>query len=62
MASRKKTDDIQVMIPYPRLQELLEASVMVDDLKQQNRLLRDEMSALRYQFSELLERFREIQD
>ena len=50
------------MIPYPRLQELLEASLMVDDLKQQNRLLREEMAALRYQFAELMERFREIQD
>ena len=60
--AKKKNDDIQVMIPYPRLQELLEASLMVDDLKQQNRLLRDEMAALRYQFAELMERFREIQD
>ena len=62
MASRKKNDDIQVMIPYPRLQELLEASLLVDDLKQQNERLQTDMSALRYQFTELLERFREIQD
>ena len=60
--AKKKHDDIQVMIPYPRLLELLEASIMLDDLKQQHRLLREEMSALRYQFTELMERFREIQD
>lgn len=58
----KKLPDIQVMIPYKDLQQLLQASSEVESLKKDNSLLRDQMSALRLQFTELMERFSEIQD
>ena len=57
----KKLPDIQVMIPYKDLQQLLQASSEVESLKKDNSLLRDQMSALRLQFTELMERFSEIQ-
>ena len=59
---KKKLPDIQVIIPYEKLYELLCASAMIGDLLEENRKLRTELSALRYQFTELIEKFREYQD
>ena len=59
---KKKLPDIQVIIPYEKLYELLCASAMIGDLLDENRKLRTELSALRYQFTELIEKFREYQD
>lgn len=59
---KKKLPDIQVIIPYEKLYELLCASAMIGELLDENRRLREQMGALRYQFTELLEKFREYQD
>lgn len=59
---KKKLPPIQVLIPYDSLQELLTAQAMVEDLVEDNKNLRGQMSALRNQFTELMEQFREIQD
>ena len=58
----KRLPDIQVLIPYRDLCRLLAASAEVESLKKENSAIRDQLSALRYQFVELLERFKEIQD
>lgn len=58
----KKLPDIQVLIPYKDLQQLLQASERVESLERDNRSLQAQIGALRHQFSELMERFREIQD
>lgn len=59
---KKKLPDIQVIIPYEKLYELLCASAMIGDLLDENRKLKQELSALRYQFTELMEMFGEIKD
>ena len=59
---KKKLPPIQVLIPYDSLQELLTASEMVESLVEDNQSLRNQMGALRLQFTELMERLREIQD
>lgn len=53
---KKKLPDIQVIIPYEQLYELLSASGMVEELLEENRRLREQMAALRYQFTELMEK------
>ena len=62
MAARKKDDEVQVLIPYSRLVELLEAAGQIEDLRKTNRNLLEQMAALRFQFAELMEQFRLIQD
>lgn len=57
----KRLPDIQVMIPYKTLQELLGASAEVELLRKENGKMRDEVSALRRQFTELMEKFKELQ-
>ena len=58
----KKLPDIQVLISYKDLQQLLQASYELESLKRDNGNLLDQMAALRSQFTELMEKFREIQD
>lgn len=57
-----KLPDIQVLISYKDLQQLLQASEQLDSIKKENRHLQDQMDALRGQFVELMEAFRDIQD
>ena len=58
----RKLPDIQVLIPYRDLCRLLAASAELESLKKENGLIRDQLGALRHQFTELLEQFRQIQD
>ena len=58
----KKLPDIQVLIPYKDLQQLLQASERVESLERDNRSLQNQIGALRLQFTELMELFRQIQD
>lgn len=58
----KKLPDLQVIIPYKDLQQLLYAAGEVDSLKIEQQHSRDQIAALRNQFLELMERFSEIQD
>lgn len=55
-----KLPDIQVVLPYKDLLELLEASKQVGDLKADNKRLHDQMDALRSQFTELMDKFGEL--
>lgn len=52
--------DIHVMIPYKDLEELLKASRKVLNLERDMKRLALQQSALRLQFLELLEKFREL--
>lgn len=56
----KKLADIQVLIPYKTLQELLYASSEVDVLRLETKQLREQQAALRLQFTELMEKLREL--
>lgn len=60
--SKRKLPDLQVLIPYKDLQQLLNAAGEVESLKAEQRQNRDQMAALRLQFTELMERLNEIQD
>lgn len=63
MAKKKrKLPEIQVLIGYTDLQELLYAAGEVESLKDEQQQNRDQMAALRLQFTELMERLNEIQD
>lgn len=64
MATRKKRNlpDLQILIGYEDLQELLYAAGEVETIKAEQEQNRMQMAALRLQFTELMERFREIQD
>lgn len=59
---RRYTGAVQVMIPYSVLVELLNASEEVQDLRDEVQHLSLMQAALRNQFLELMERFRELQD
>ena len=56
----KKLPDIQVLIPYKDLCNLLQSAEDVESLKKDNKHLQDQMSALRCMFTELMEKFREL--
>lgn len=58
----RKLPELQVIIPYKDLQRLLYAAGEVESLKVEQQQNRNQMSALRLQFTELMERFKEIQD
>lgn len=58
MAKRKP--EIQVLIPYSQLVELLGASQQVEKLQGDVDSLKDQNSALRLQFTELMERLRQL--
>lgn len=57
-----KLPDIQVVIPYKDLVELLEASKEIKDLRSDNKRLHEQLGALRSQFTELMDQFRELKD
>lgn len=59
---RKKLPDVQVLIPYKTLQELLYAAAAAEENKKEIVFLREQLSALRFQFTELMEVFQEYQD
>lgn len=50
-----------VMIPYKRLEELLNMAEGMQRLEDSNKRMRNEVSALRLQLTELMEVIREIQ-
>ena len=54
--------DLQVVLPYRDVVALLEASRKVDGLQAQIVALRTEQAALRGQFLDVMERFRELKD
>lgn len=54
--------DVQVIIPYSDLVELLNAAYEVATLREEQKRLRTQMGALRMQFTELMELYREYQD
>ena len=64
MATRKKRKlpDLQILIGYEDLQELLYAASELDTLRKEQQQNRDQIAALRLQFTELMERLSEIQD
>lgn len=59
---KRKLPELQVLIGYNDLQELLYAAGEVETIKEEQQLNRTQMAALRLQFTELMERLREIQD
>lgn len=59
---KRKLPDLQILIGYEDLQDLLNAAAEVESLRKEQQRNRDQISALRAQFVELLDRFREIQD
>ena len=46
--------ELQVVLPYSRLLELLDAAQAVKDLRQENERLTDQVRALRSQFTEVM--------
>lgn len=59
---KKFVPELQVVLPYSRLLELLEAAHSVEDLKKDNSRLYDQMGALRSQFTELMDVVQELKD
>lgn len=55
-----KQPDLQVLIPYRDLLELLEASKEVERLKKDNKRLHAKFDALRSQFIELMDAFGDL--
>lgn len=55
-----KHPDIQVLIPYKDLMELLEASKQIEQLKKDNKRLHNKFDALRSQFIELMDAFGDL--
>lgn len=62
MPRKVKLPDIQVIIPYKDLVQLLGAAQQVEDLRKEINQNREQMAALRLQFTEILEQFRLYQD
>ncbi len=56
----RKLPDIQVLIPYRDLVELLQASQELKDLRKEISHLRDQQGALRLQFTELMEMLQDL--
>lgn len=52
---KNSVPELQVVLPYSRLLELLQAAQAVEDLKRENKILSDQLGALRSQFTELME-------
>lgn len=57
-----KLPDIQVVLPYKDLVELLEASKEIKDLRSDNKRLHEQLGSLRSQFLELMDQFRELKN
>lgn len=51
---KKSVPELQVVLPYSRLLELLDAAQAVEDLRRENKRLEEQLSALRSQFTEML--------
>ena len=56
----KRLPNIQVVIPYRQLCELLEASGELDELRKENVYLKEQILALRMMQGEFMEKLREI--
>ena len=56
----KRLPELQVLIPYSQLMDLLKASETVDQLSADNKRLHDQLSSLRTQFVELMDAFGEL--
>ena len=56
----EKSFDPQVIIPYSTLCDLLQASVELKQLRIEVKRLKDQQSALRLQFCEMLEKLRDM--
>ena len=54
--------NVGVVIPYKDLVSLLNAAAELEDCHKQIRSMRAEISALRYMFTELTEKYAEYQD
>lgn len=54
-------DDISVMIPYPRLCELLKASEEVTELRKENARLNDQLLSLRMIQQECMEKIADLE-
>ena len=57
----KEQDDFQVLVPLRKLLALLETAGKADGLADEVARLQDQQSALRGQFLELLEKFKELE-
>ena len=57
---KKKKFDPQVLIPYSQLCELLDAAYELKQLRSEIKRMETNLSALRYQFIELMEKFKEL--
>ena len=55
-----KLPELQVLIPYKDLMELLEASRQIEQLKKDNKRLHKQLYALRSEFVELMDAFGEL--
>lgn len=55
-----KLPDIQVVLPYKDLVELLQASKEIKELRSDNKRLYEQLGALRSQFLELMEQFGDL--
>ena len=55
-----KLPELQVLIPYKDLMELLAASRQIEQLKKDNKRLHNQMIQLRSQFTELMDAFGEL--
>ena len=60
LQSMAKLAELQVLIPYKDLMELLEASRQIEQLKKDNKRLHKQLDALRTQFIELMEAFGDL--
>lgn len=55
-----KHPELQVLIPYKDLMELLEASRQIEQLKKDNKRLHKQLDALRSEFVELMDAFGDL--
>lgn len=55
-----KHPELQVLISYKDLMELLEASRQIEQLKKDNKRLHNQMIQLRSQFTEVMDAFGEL--
>lgn len=60
MQSMAKHPELQVLIPYKDLMELLEASRQIEQLKKDNKRLHKQLDALRSEFVELMDAFGDL--
>ena len=54
--------ELQVLIPYSRLMELLNAANRVEEMSDQVKQLLEQQGALRNQFTELMQKYKELHD